>query len=74
MCLDSIIFPPLLNLISYSLMNRSNYFQSNNLINVSLISYPLFISIILDPIIFLSPSEWKMAKDAPNHIPHNMIG
>ena len=24
--------------------------------------------------LFPSPSTWKMAKDAPNHVPMNMIG
>ena len=28
----------------------------------------------MTPMLFPSPSAWKMAKDAPNHIPENMIG
>ena len=41
---------------------------------MSFIIYSVFLLIIYTPMFFLSPSTWKMVKDAPNNIPMNMIG
>ena len=74
LCLNSISSSPWLDLTISSLMNQSNYFQSYHLTQLSPTPYFLFLYIIYTLKLFPSPSEWKMAKDAPNHIPENMIG
>ena len=74
LCLDSIIFLALFDLISSSPKNHYSYFQSGDLAKLGSIPYPQFFLIIYNPMFFPSPSAWNMVRVAPNHIPENMLG
>ena len=76
LCLDSNIFPYWLNLIRSSLTTWSNYFPSEDLSELNLITYSLLIIIFdsLDSDALSFTSTWKMVKDSPKHILENIIG
>ena len=76
LCLNSISFHYLLDIILSSLTTRSNNFLSRDLNELSLINYSL-LNIpfnYLDPNVLTFTPTLKMVKVTHNHIPKNIIG
>ena len=65
LCLDSISFPCWLELIRPSLTTQSNQFMSWNWIELSLITYSLFVLIIHTPMLSVSPPLGRWWKILP---------